>query len=267
MRSYSNKITFSRNSRGVYSIDPSIGCTKGVEETENGCYGDCYAFRNAKIYGYDFSKTVYRDFENDSHLESIKKQILKIEMPFIRMGTMGDPSEDWEHTLSICEKLQIDKQLDLYPMRKIEIVIITKHWTNLTVHQLCRLMKLNVCINTSVSAMDKPSTLDNSMRQYERLKPFCKSILRVVTCDFNKANPEGYRLSIIQDEIIKDKQYIDTVFRPSKNNQLISNGIINVKKKRFLKAKQLVSKLNKKTYLGKCENCKEMCGSNMSIQV
>jgi hypothetical protein len=114
--------------------------------------------------------------------------------------------------------------------------------------------------------MDNKNTLANSMRQYERLKPFCKSILRVVTCDFNKANPEGYKLALIQDEIIQGKQYIDTVFRPSKKNQLITNGIINVKKKRFLKSKQLVSKLNKKTYLGKCENCKEMCGANMETK-
>lgn len=263
MREYQNKITFTRNSRGVYSIDPSLGCSSGVNATENGCYGDCYAFRSAKIYGYDFSKTVYRSFKNASHLESIKNQISHIDMPFIRMGTMGDPSEDWGHTLDICELLQHDRQDDFFPMLKKEIVIITKHWSNLTLRQLLKLKTLNVCINTSVSAMDNKDILDNSMAQFERVKPFCRSILRVVTCDFNKQHPDGYALSVIQDGIINGRQYIDTVFRPSPKNDLVVNGVILVKKKRFIKGKQLVSKLNKKTYLGKCENCKEMCGVTM----
>jgi len=264
MRSYSNKITFSKNSRGVYSIDPSIGCESGVKNHAGGCYGDCYAYRNAARYGYDFSSTVYRSFINDTHLESIKKQIEKIDMPFIRMGTMGDPSENWEHTLEICESLQNDVQYSLFRKDKKEIVIITKHWNNLTAHQLLRLKKMKVCINTSVSALDEPKLLENSMRQYEILKGFCRSILRVVTCDFNKSHPEGYEYAKIQDGIIGQREYIDTVFRPTKNNPLILDGIINVKKKRFIKGKQLVSKLNKSSYLGRCENCKEMCGVTMS---
>jgi hypothetical protein len=148
-------------------------------------------------------------------------------------------------------------------MPKKEIVIITKHWKNLTLRQLLRLKRLNICINTSVSAMDEKQILDNSMAQYERVKPFCRSILRVVTCDFNKANPDGYALSVIQDGIISGREYIDTVFRPSPKNPLVTNGVINVKKKRFIKGKQLMSKLNKQTYLGKCQNCKEMCGVSM----
>ncbi len=31
----------------------------------------------------------------------------------------------------------------------------------------------------------------------------------------------------------------------------------------FMKSKALVSKFNKKTFLGKCENCLEMCGLNI----
>lgn len=263
MRQYQNTITFSRNSRGVYSIDPSIGCSSGVKATENGCYGDCYAFRSSKIYGYDFSKTVYRSFKNLDHLERIKKKISLIDMPFVRMGTMGDPSEDWSHTLNICEMLQHDRQDDLFPIKKKEIVIITKHWNNLTLRQLLRIKKLNVCINTSVSAMDDKEILENSMMQFDRVSHFCRSVLRVVTCDFNKAHPDGYLLSVIQDSIINGRSYIDTVFRPSAKNELVINGIINVKKKRFIKGKQLMSKLNKHTYIGKCENCKEMCGVTM----
>ena len=63
--------------------------------------------------------------------------------------------------------------------------------------------------------------------------------------------------------LIKNKGFIDTVFRPSKNNKFITDGIINVKKMGFMKSKTLVSKFNKKAFLGKCENCLEMCGLNI----
>lgn len=263
MRKYSKAITFSKNSRGVYSIDPSIGCKSGVKNSPGGCYGDCYAYNIANRYGYDFAQTVYRDFINDHHLEHIKKQIQRIDMPFIRMGTMGDPSENWDHTLTICEALQNDVQYSLFARERKEIVIITKHWHNLTNRELFRLKKLKVCINSSVSALDNDAVRENAMKQYRLLKGFCRSILRVVTCDFNKAHPDGFELSKIQDDIIGKNEYIDTVFRPTKNNPLVLNGVINVKKKRFIKGKQLMSKLNKSSYLGRCENCKEMCGVTM----
>ena len=263
MRQYSNKITFSRNSRGVYSIDPSLGCNAGLSINTNGCYSDCYAARNAKRYGYDFSKTVIRDFHSTSHIQEVKNQIKKIEMPFIRMGTMGDPSENWDHTIKICQQLQFEMQYELFPVETKEIVITTKHWKNLSLRQLLMLKKLKICINTSVSALDDKDMLENSLTQYERLKGICRSVLRVVTADFNKLHPDGYRYSLIQDEIVKGREYIDTVFRPSKNNPLVIDGVINTKMKRFISGKQLVSKANKKTYLGKCENCKEMCGVTM----
>jgi len=265
MRPYSDVITFSRNSRGVYSIDPSIGCSAGIANNPGGCYDDCYAFNAGNRYGYDFGKTVLRSFTSDNHLELIKDQIKKIDMPFIRMGTMGDPSEDWEHTLKICELLQEDYQLGLFNERPKEIVIITKHWTNLTLHQLVRIKKLRVCVNTSVSALDGAELLENSLAQHERLRGICRAVLRVVSCDFNAGNPEGARYKEIQGKLFKHENIIDTVFRPSKNNRLITEGIINVRAKRFLKAKQLVSKANKSTYLGRCENCQEMCGVSMGV--
>ena len=263
MRPYSDVITFNRNSRGVYSIDPSLGCSSGVSATPGGCYGDCYAFNAGNRYGYDFGKSVLRYFTSDSHLELIKNQIKKIDMPFIRMGTMGDPSEDWEHTIKTCELLQFDDQETLFNERTKEIVIITKHWTNLTLHQLVRLKNLRVCVNTSVSALDDSVLLENSLVQHERLKGICRAILRVVSCDFNLENEEGIKYKEIQDRLFKNENIIDTVFRPSKNNRLVVDGVINVKAKKFLKVKQLVSKINKRTYLGKCENCAEMCGVSM----
>lgn len=264
MRSYSSKISLTKNSRGVYSIDPSIGCASGMAFGKNGCYDDCYAARIARIYGYDFTKTIYRDFENTKHLKSILSAIKKIDLPFIRMGTMGDPSENWEHTIKICELLQSSRQLNLFESdERKEIVIITKHWNVLTDEQMQRIEKLKICINTSISAIDKPESLLLCIEQYERLAKVCKSILRIVSFDFNAENKQGLKYAEIQKNLFSQYVMIDTVFRASKSNRLVTDGIINVHKTRFLGKKTLISKFNKKTYFGHCNNCLEMCGVKM----
>ena len=86
MRNYSNKIALIENQRGIYCLDTSIGCASGMANTEGGCYNDCYAAKSAKIYGYDFSKTVLRYFENRKHERKIITQINNVKMPFIRIG-------------------------------------------------------------------------------------------------------------------------------------------------------------------------------------
>lgn len=263
MRTYSNIISLTKNSRGVYSIDPSLGCKSGLEENVNGCFNDCYANRIAKIYGYDFSETVFRDFKNKGHLNLIKKQIKKVKLPFIRMGTMGDPSENWDHTLKICELIQFETQLTIFKEIPKEIVIITKHWKQLTSEQLKILSRLNVCINTSISALDSLEKIDFLLSEFEKLKNYCRSVLRVVTFDFNKENEEGIRLNFIQNKIINNRVFIDTVFRASKKNKLVIDGVINIHRTKFLGKNALVSKMNKKTYFGNCKNCLEMCGVKM----
>jgi hypothetical protein len=251
MREYSNKISITKNSRGIYSLDTSIGCASGMNNEDGGCYNDCYAAKSAKLYGYDFSKTILRSFVNEKHRLKVVSQINKIKLDFIRIGTSGDPSENWNHTISIM------KQID---MCNKQIVIITKHWTNLSIEQLEYLATINVCINTSVSALDKPHLLSNSIDQYNILKKYCKSILRIVSCDFNLSNELGNKLSIIQNELFKNDDIIDTILRLNKKNELIKNGIINVKESTFLGKKALISKFNRNTYFGKCSNCHEMCG-------
>ena len=49
MRKYSNKITLAKNSRGVWNIDPVMGCKSGLELDRKGCFSDCYA---ARTLGY-----------------------------------------------------------------------------------------------------------------------------------------------------------------------------------------------------------------------
>jgi len=252
MREYTNKITLTHNFRGVYSLDPSLGCAGGMENNDKGCYNDCYAARYSKKYGYDFSKTVLRYFEDEKHINRIVNKINKIEMPFIRMGTSGDPSENWKHTLSILKSI---KECDK------EVVIITKHWNLLTYKQLKELSNYNVCVNTSISALDNSDLLNTGLKQYERLKPYCKSVLRVVSCDFNIENKKGLELYKIQESLFKNYKVLDTIFRVFKNNDLVKDGVIIAKESKFLGKKCYISKYNKKAYFGKCENCLEMCGT------
>lgn len=263
MKTYKNIISLSKNERGIWDLDTIKGCRSGLLENPKGCYSDCYAFKTAKRYGIDFSKSIERNFENESHRQKIIRQIEKIDMPFIRIGCSGDPSENWEHTINIIKQIRNNSQLTLFDISsKKQIVIITRHWTKLTDLQLKEISKYNICINTSISALDSKELINNSLIEYERIKPFCKSILRVITCDFNEDNEIGKNMAEIQRQLLKNKGYIDTVFRPSSKNDFVTKGIIKTKKMSFMKSKVLISKFDKKTFVGKCKNCLEMCGLN-----
>jgi len=258
VKPYSNKISLVQNGRGVYCIDTTMGCASGLAANEGGCYNDCYAAITAKRYGHDFSITVLRLFESEKHKRDILSQITKIKMPFIRIGASGDPSENWEHTFDILKTLS---------KCNTEIIIITRHWTLLNDEQLQLMSRMNICINTSVSALDSYEMLERSLDQYNRIKPYCKSVLRIISCDFNLSNPIGKQLAEIQHNLFKNDSTLDTVFRPSKSNKFITDGIINVKEEVFNGKKQLASKFNRKTYMGKCSTCKEMCGVNIKSEI
>lgn len=254
MKSYSNKISLIKNGRGVYCIDTTMGCASGMAENKSGCYSDCYAARIAKRYGHDFTKTILRHFESEAHKRQILNEISKIKMPFIRIGASGDPSENWYHTIGILKTLS---------KANTEIVIITRHWNLLTNEQLEYLSTKNICFNTSISALDNKENLNRSLTEYNRIKPYCKSILRIISCDFNTNNETGLNLSQVQHDLFKNENTLDTVFRPSKKNQFITNGVVLAKEEVFNGKKQLASKFNRKTYMGKCGTCKEMCGQNI----
>ena len=251
MKNYKSIITLNKNSRGIWDLDTTKGCGSGVANDEKGCYGDCYAARSARIYGFNFSTTVLRDFENKKHEIQLVNKINKIDMSFIRIGVMGDPSENWEHTFNILEKIKRANK---------EIVIITKHWNIIPNEYLQKLFDLKVCINTSVSALDDIQQLEKVLFEYNRLKPYCKSFLRIVSCDFNLENEKGVLLSEIQKKLFKNDNTIDTVFRCSPKNKFVLEGVINIKKTKFLGSPCWVSKFNKKAYFGKCSTCKEQCG-------
>lgn len=258
MREYSPIISLTRNSRGIYSLDTVIGCASGMANEPGGCYGDCYAANASKRYGYDFSQTVLRHFESEAHRRSVVNRINRIPLDFVRIGSSGDPSENWAHTVAILRAIdRCDKQ----------VVIITRHWHALTDEQLAYFGTINVCVNTSVSALDKPDVREHCLVQYERMKPYCKSILRVVSCDFNLDNERGHAMAKLQADLFRNDATLDTVFRPNKRNELVTSGVVNVAKVKFMNSMVLASKHNPSTYLGKCGTCHEMCGLNIRPEV
>jgi hypothetical protein len=251
VKEYSDTIELTRNRRGCFVLDPVLGCVGSLQNGGKGCYGDCYAAKYSKRYGYNFNKIQLRNFENDIHLKSTINKINKIDMSFVRMGSSGDPSCDWEHSMEIIKAISDCNK---------EIVIITKHWELLTNNQLEYLSSLNICINTSISALDNKALLGRRLNEYIRIKPYCKSILRVVSCDFNLEHPLGLIFADVQHDLFKNEHTIDTVFRPSKNNIYVLDGIINIEKDLFMGKKCYVSKYNKQAYLGYCDSCHEECG-------
>jgi len=255
VQEYSPYISLTQNSRGVYSLDTSIGCFSGLRNSVNGCFNDCYAANSAKRYGYDFAKTILRDFKNEKHRKLIVKQINQSKFDFIRIGTSGDPSENWEHTINILRKIdKCNKQ----------IVIVTKHWGLLNTDQLKYFATINLCVNTSVSALDPNKLLNERLAEFEKLKRYCKSILRVVTFNFNLENDVGRRLNKIQNKLLKTDEVLETVFRVSSNNPLITRGVIVANKVKFIKGDVLCSKLNNETFFGECKFCDKACGVNIT---
>ncbi len=263
MKRFKQTISLVKNSRGCYILDTVKGCSI-VNSRPRGCYDDCYALNIASRYGMDFGRTVKREFVTDEtqpllfsfedgrHLNKILGELRQIDMPFVRIGEMGDPSWDWRHTMSICEQIK--------PAGK-PIVIITKHWREIPEDLLPRLN--GICVNTSVSALDSEQELNDRLWNYERLKPYCKSILRVVSCDFNTEHPGGAEKAKIQSYLLSQAGALDTIFRPSPSNPLVANGVINVTKKRFLRSEVLASVHNPETYFGHCGTCPDMCGINI----
>jgi len=252
MRQYSNIITLVKNSRGCYDLDTTKSCSNGLQNNPKGCYGECYAYQIALRYGYDF-KTAIRAFKNTNHLNSILKKISKIDMPFVRIGVTGDPSDNWEHTVSVATKITT-----------CYVVIITKHWNSLTDKQLTALQQNNnVIINTSISALDNAGLLNHRLYQYNRIKNYCKSILRIVSCDFNLSNELGNKLNSVQNDLFKNDDIIDTVLRCSKSNYYVENGNINIKRVKFLRQACYASVHNDRTFFGYCKDCPEMCGVNL----
>jgi hypothetical protein len=251
VKKYSSTITLSQTSRGVWGLDTVKGCKYGMQLDKNGCYGACYACSIAKRYGYDFSDSTIRRFTSKSHENQIIN-IIKAEKPrFLRIGIMGDPSECWGHTIEICDKIRCFIE---------DIIIVTKHWEKTPAYLHKKIKSLNLIINTSISALDSDELINHRLEQYEILKSYCKSILRVVTCDFNIKNIDGIICDGIQKKLLKNENVINTVFRPGKDNILLKTLVINAVNTNFLGSKTLASIYKQSSFFGYCKHCPDSCG-------
>lgn len=245
---FGEALTLARNSRGCYILDTVKGCSI-VNSRQGGCYGECYAANIAKRYRLDFGTPVSRVLQGEVHRNGILRQVRRASMPFIRIGEMGDPSEDWEHTITIAR--------DVLATEKA-VVVITKHWKPIPEGLLPQLS--GICINTSVSALDSSGEVSYRLSQYRRLQRHCNSVLRVVSCRFNEESEEGAFRATTQRVLLSEPRAIDTVFRPSPTNRFVVDGVVLVEPKQFLGTKMLASMNNPDAYFGRCETCPDMCG-------
>lgn len=241
MKTFCNSITLVKNKRWIYDLDTFKWCDYWLKENPKWCYWVCYANKILKSKWFDFSKLVYRNFEDKKHLEKIWKKLEKIN--FVRIWVMCDPSSDWDHTLNIVDMIR--------PYIK-NIVIITKHWTILKEEHLERLNWLY--INTSISALDTDAQISHRLTQYNKLKKYCNSILRVNTADFTEQ-----RYINLQNQLLDNENVIDNILRLPKNNKYVLNWLINLKKYNFLGSQQYASKHNENIFFWHCNDCKEKC--------
>jgi hypothetical protein len=252
MKDYLPKISLVSNRKGVLDLDTVKGCEMGLKAHQNGCYGLCYACKTAKLHGLNFSKSVTR-LASKRELWQIRGKILKAKEPFVRIGTMGDPCHDWAWTLTVCKEIYGAKP----------IIIVTKHWIPMTDTQMAGLGDIDVILNTSISPLDTAYERQARLTEYERYKEYGKSVLRIVSCDFNLENPTGRELSAIQDELFTNTRIIDNPLRLTKTYPLYKDGIIKAELCNNMDKVSLISLHNKSTYLGCCQDCPELCGINL----
>lgn len=232
-------------------MDTVKGCELGIKNNPNGCWGLCYAKKIADRYGLDFSKSVTRYITNPLHFKRVENEIKKKEVLFVRIGTMGDPCHNWKFTVNRCQVVSKYKK---------PIVIITKHWIPLTDEEMKHLGEYKVIINTSISPLDTAEQVKYRLEQYNRYKKFGKSILRIVSCEFNLTNPIGKDLNKLQQSLFKNENIIDNPLRCPSSYTMVKSGIIKVKKVKDINSEVYMSKFNPNTYVGICKDCPELCG-------
>ena len=252
LKEYSPHISASLNRKGVLDIDTVKGCSFGMAKyPAGGCYNLCYACKMASIYGYNFSRSISRKITNKrkTNIENIVK---KHKLPWFRIGTMGDPSYDWENTLDICEQLG-----------KFKIpVIVTKHWVPIPYSYIALLKKYNCVINTSISPLDTKEEIEYRINTFKHLKEnSINSVLRIVSMKFGNTE-NGNRLKQIQNILFDNNPIIDNPLRISKDDKRVLCGDIIVEKHKDLGGSSSISILNSNSYIGICKTCPDQCGVN-----
>lgn len=251
-RQYKPVLTACENRKGVLEVDTVKGCSMGMRSCRGGCYGECYANKTAKAYGIDFSVSVSRRLNRENEypiFATVKNHCSK----WYRVGVSGDPSHDWENTVSVCEFLQY---ADKVP------VIMTKHWIEATDNQLAALAKLGAVFNTSTSGMDSDGQIEHRINQIERIKQHgMTSVCRVVTCKYGNSE-WAVKCNDKQRRLLDLRPYIDTPFRVPAINKRAANGdiVLTRQSQSIGGGSKMVSLFDKSTYLGKCSTCPDQCG-------
>jgi hypothetical protein len=218
-----------------------------------GCYGECYAYKNAHTYGFDFRASVSRQFMGREHKGTLMKIMLQHNAGWYRIGTAGDPCHDWKHTVAIINAF--------WHLHKVP-VIISKHWIPMEDWHLEKLRRLGAVINTSTSGMDTDDEIEYRVGQLRRIKDAgIKSLNRVVTCLYGKSQwakeckeKQDYLLSLPYPVIYNP-------LRASHTNDRVKNGeIVLIKKSDAVGGGKFVSLHDPKIYLGKCAECPDQCG-------
>jgi hypothetical protein len=253
MRDYSPRLTATINKKGVLDIDTVKGCTLGMQKYPyGGCYGLCYAFNIADSMNFNFRKSVSRHI-NGFDREHIEDVVKRHSLSWFRIGTMGDPSHDWDLTIEVCSWLS-----------KYKIpIIITKHWIQATDNQLIQLALCGAIVNTSISPLDTIDEILYRLEQFKRLKSFgVKSILRIVSIKPGYTDL-GIKLKKYQDKLFKYEPFIDNPLRIPVDDKRVKEGHILVSKEKDVTGYRYISVDNKQSYIGNCQGCPDQCGINL----
>jgi hypothetical protein len=254
---YKPVLTVTRNRKGVIDVDTVKGCTMGMRAyPHGGCYGECYANKNARTYGVDFTTSISRQFCDILHRSTIIKMMATFPETWYRVGIAGDPCHDWTHTIAILRELRWTKKTP---------VIVTKHWRALTDKQIGDLQWLSAVVNTSVSGMDTDRELGHRIKQMDRIQSGgVKSVARVVTCEYG-ASEWARDCKEKQDYLMSLTHVIDNPLRASKSNPHVANGdIILTRRNESIGGGKMVSLSSHKAYLGTCKGCPDQCGIDRS---
>ena len=253
-RLYSNALTVTVNRKGVVDIDTVKGCTLGMRAyPDDGCYGECYAVKNAARSGVDFATSVRRDvLDIWCHKSTLVKQMVASGASWYRIGVAGDPCHYWYHTLAVIHLLR---------NAGLTAVIITKHWIPMSDDNVSRAIDLGVVVNTSTSGMDTDAELEHRVGQLERLRSVgVRSVCRVVTCDYG-TSAWARECQEKQDYLLSLTPVIDNPLRARSDNPHVLNGdILLTRRDDSVGGGKLVSLHSDTVYLGTCDKCPDQCG-------
>lgn len=260
-RLYHDALTVTTNRKGVVDVDTVKGCTLGMRAyPETGCYGECYAQKIAHRNGIDFGTSVSRGLvDQQQHRDVLIRQLIDTCMPWYRIGVMGDPCHDWDHTINMINVLR---------HAKMTAVIITKHWLPLSDHHISRLLDLDVVVNTSTSGMDSDAEIKHRVGQTERLRSFgIKSVNRVVTCEYGDSE-WAQNCAAKQDYLLSLRPVIDNPLRASRlHPRVLSGEVILTRRPDSIGGGKLVSLGSDSAYLGHCSTCPDQCGTGLTGSV